>query len=70
MRLTHAHLSPFSAPLLSSQPLLGNGSVSVSACSWPKTIETPSSVPGLLTEPAPHDAPTSGRYGSFVHAIV
>ena len=31
---------------------------------------TPSSVPGELTEPAPHDAPASGKYGSFVHAIV
>src|ERR1700681_389352 len=70
MRLVQAHLSPFSALLLSSQPVFGCGSVSVSPCSWPPTIDTPSSVPGVLTEPAPHEAPTSGRYGSLVYAIV
>ena len=32
-----AHLSPFSAPLESSQPLLGNWSVMVSAISCPPT---------------------------------
>jgi len=50
-RPVHAHLSPFSAPLASVQPVLGNGSLSVSPCSWPATIETPSIVPGVLTLP-------------------
>src|ERR1700694_837581 len=68
MSPVQAHLSPFSAPLESSQPELGCGSVSVSPCSCPPTIDTPSSVPGLLTEPAPHDAPASGMYGRVVRA--
>lgn len=41
-----------------------------SPCSWPATIETPSSVPGLLTLPCPHDVPASGMYGRLVNAIV
>src|SRR5258708_24993437 len=62
----HAHLSPFSAPLPSSQPLLGKGSVTVSAYSCPPTIERPSKYPlpnellAVLTKFIPHDAPASG----------
>src|SRR5258708_12613603 len=62
----HAHLSPFSAPLPSSQPLLGKGSVTVSAYSCPPTIERPSKYPfpnellALLTKFIPPDPPASG----------
>src|SRR5579862_77316 len=69
LRFTHAHSSPISPLALLYQPLVGCGSVSVSACSWPSTIETPSSVPGLLTEPSPQFPPASGMYGKFVYAI-
>src|SRR6266851_7188524 len=63
-----AHLSPFSLPLPSSQPVLGNGSLMDSPYSWPPTMLTPSSSPALppLTKFCPHDAPASVWYGKFV----
>src|SRR5690242_14976437 len=63
----HAHLSPFSAPLASTQPLDGTGSVCVSASSWPETIVMPAFGPRPL-KLAPHDAPASVMYGMFVNA--
>src|SRR5579884_3281582 len=38
----HAHLSPFSAPLLSAHPLTGSGSVLLSSSSWAITETIPS----------------------------
>ena len=61
----HAHLSPFSAPLESSQPPLGNWSVIVSAISCPVTIVIPASAPNPL-KLAPQLAPASVMYGRFV----
>ena len=46
--LIQAHLSPFSAPLPSSQPPFGKMSVSVSANSWPTTIVIPAFAPRAL----------------------
>src|ERR1019366_6750572 len=66
----HAHLSPFSLPLLSVQPPAGNWSVTVSAYSWPSTIVTPSSVPAEppFTKFSPQLVPASRRYGRLVNA--
>src|SRR5579859_1371784 len=55
-----AHLSPFSAPLESVYPPAGFWSVTVSAYSWPSTMETPSSGPLLLTKFCPQEVPASG----------
>src|SRR6266480_1771984 len=60
-----AHLSPFSAPLESSQPPFGNWSVIVSAISWPATMVMPACVPRPL-KLAPQLAPASVMYGRFV----
>src|SRR5215469_15937272 len=60
-----AHLSPFSAPLESSQPPFGNWSVIVSAISWPETIVIPALEPRPL-KLAPQLAPASVMYGRFV----
>src|SRR5215471_11231362 len=60
-----AHLSPISAPLESSQPLLGNWSVILSAISSPLTIVMPASDPNPLKF-APQLAPASVMYGRFV----
>ena len=63
-----AHLSPFSAPLPSSQPPFGNWSVIVSASSCPSTIVMPSVAPAEpgFTKFDPHEAPASVMYGRFV----
>ena len=53
-----AHLSPFSAPLLSSQPPLGKMSLSVSANSCPPTMVMPAFDPSPLKF-APQLAPAS-----------
>ena len=63
--LIQAHLSPFSSPLLSSQPPFGNWSVIVSAISCPSTIVIPAFEPRPLKF-APHEAPASVMYGRFV----
>src|SRR5579875_3321705 len=60
-----AHLSPFSAPELSSQPPLGKMSVSVSANSWPPTMVMPAFEPRPL-KLAPQLAPASVMYGMLV----
>src|SRR5882762_6903382 len=67
-REIQAHLSPFSRPLPSSQPLLGNGSLTDSPYSWPPTMLTPSSNPALplLTKFCPQEAPASVMYGRLV----
>src|SRR5215469_10471837 len=62
-----AHLSPFSAPLPSSQPPFGNWSVAASAISWPETMVMPASAPKPL-KLAPQLAPASVIYGRFVYA--
>src|SRR5215472_4446473 len=72
-----AHLSPVSAPLLSSHAivLLGNASVVASAYSWPATMLRPSKKPLPnelllpLTKCSPQDVPASGAYGMFAYAI-
>src|SRR5207245_607099 len=64
-RCIHAHLSAFSAPLASSQPLFGNGSVTASEYSCPETMLNPSSLP--RTELAPQDVPRSSTYGMLVN---
>src|SRR4051794_5332785 len=53
----HVHLSAFSSPSLSSHPLDGSWSVSVSENSCPSTIDTPSRTPALpgFTKFSPHD---------------
>jgi hypothetical protein len=56
--LIQAHLSPFSAPLPSSQPPLGKMSDSVSPNSWPPTIVMPALGPSPLKS-APQLAPAS-----------
>src|SRR5215469_16044656 len=61
----HAHLSPFSPPLESSQPPFGNWSVIVSAISCPATIVMPALGPKPL-KLAPQLAPASVMYGRFV----
>src|SRR5690348_5121954 len=63
-----AHLSPFSAPLPSSQPPFGYWSVIVSAISWPSTIVIPAFEPRPLKF-APHEPPASVMYGRFVYAM-
>jgi hypothetical protein len=69
--VSHAHLSPFSSPLLSVQPPAGFWSVIVSAYSCPSTIVTPSSVPELpeFTKPCPQVLPASVTYGMLVNAM-
>ena len=57
--------SPPPAP--STQPELGNGSVTVSAYSCPPTIENPSKKPLPLTKFCPHAAPASGWYGMLAN---
>src|SRR5579859_3837215 len=64
-----AHLSPFSLPLLSSQPVLGNWSEIVSASSWPPTMVMPASGPRPLKF-APQLEPASLMYGKFVYATL
>src|SRR6202030_1866854 len=65
----HAHLSPFSAPLESNQPPLGNWSVILSAISWPETIVIPALGPSPL-KLAPQLAPASVMYGRLVEATL
>src|SRR2546430_4014685 len=67
----HAHLSPFSKPVVSVQPPGGVWSVIVSEYSCPSTIVTPSSVPALppLTKFMPQLEPASVTYGMFVNAM-
>src|SRR4029077_6628018 len=63
-----AHRSPFSSPDGLVQPPAGFWSVTVSAYSWPLTIETPSRMPALpaLMKFSPQDAPASVTYGMLV----
>src|SRR5947209_4502159 len=67
--LIQAHLSPFSLPLLSSQPTFGKMSVSVSANSWPPTMVMPAFGPRPLKF-APQLEPALVIYGIFVYAIL
>src|SRR5207237_7997323 len=67
---SQAHSSPFSWPNKEVQPPGGFCSVSVSAYSWPFTIEKPSSRPAEppLTKFSPQLAPWSVTYGMLVYA--
>src|SRR5215470_653342 len=70
--LIQAHASAASSPVTGlAQPPGGNWSVSVSAYSWPATIEKASSTPWdpRLTKLTPQLRPASLTYGRFEYAI-
>src|SRR5882757_11275586 len=69
--LSHAHLSAFSAPLVSVQPPAGFWSVMVSEYSCPSTIVYPSRLPAVpeLTKFWPQLVPRSIVYGMLVNAM-
>src|SRR5205814_4819085 len=64
-RFIQAHLSAFSSPRASIQPLPAPGSVTASRYSWPATMLNPSSLPPRMFWPQP--LPASRTYGMFVY---